>query len=311
MNKPTIDHVLVTRFNVPTPGREGYIRAQEGWLKNRIELFEQFCAPSIDAQSLQSFHWLVYFDPDSPQWFLEWLESAQAPRRFTAIFRTSVSRDELVHDLKQITGGRGNILLTTNLDNDDGLAVDFVQRLQSSVRTAQRTAHYLSCGIILRDGQTFLQHDARNAFCSVSEGWDAPVTAWADWHNRLELSMPVQVHTGAPAWLQVIHGRNVSNSVHGRLCNPSDYADLFPAALAGLPAPSTSLLAVERFALAPARAGRAAVRRAIKSLLLGTMGARGLDAAKNRFATFAARTGNVVSPSKNPRWSQQRIESEE
>ncbi len=42
-----VDHVLLTRFNLPTPGVEGLIRAREGWLQDRIELFELYCAPSV------------------------------------------------------------------------------------------------------------------------------------------------------------------------------------------------------------------------------------------------------------------------
>ena len=263
-----IDHAFITRFNVPTPGLEGLIRAQDGWLKDRVQLFERFCLPSMEGQTLQSFHWLVYFDPDSPQWFLDWLEDGKSSRRFTAIFRSSVSRDELVSDLRQATGGRGDLLLTTNLDNDDGLAVDFVSRLQHAATAPERTALYLTRGLILRDSRTYLRSDPLNAFCSVAEPWNSPVTAWADWHNRLGLAMAVQSIPGPPAWLQVVHGRNVSNTVHGRLCNPSGFAGLFPYALDGMPNPGRQQLLLDNLVHGPMRSLRAGLRSGLKGLAL-------------------------------------------
>ena len=47
---PTLDHVILTRFNLPTGGVEGIMRAREGWLRERIDLFERYCAPSVAAQ---------------------------------------------------------------------------------------------------------------------------------------------------------------------------------------------------------------------------------------------------------------------
>ncbi|WP_299134485.1 glycosyltransferase [uncultured Amaricoccus sp.] len=55
-------HVIQTRFNMPSPGRESQIRARPGWLAGRFELFERYCLPSIAAQSLKDFHWVIYFD---------------------------------------------------------------------------------------------------------------------------------------------------------------------------------------------------------------------------------------------------------
>ena len=62
------DHVLLTRFNLPSAGFESIVRAQDGWLKDRIELFERYSIPSVQAQTSQAFHWIIYFDPESPEW---------------------------------------------------------------------------------------------------------------------------------------------------------------------------------------------------------------------------------------------------
>lgn len=311
MRGPSIDHVLMTRFNVPTPGREGLIRAQDGWLKSRIELFEKYCNPSIQSQTLQNFHWLIYFDPDSPPWLKKWLVAQADHRRFYPVFRTAISRDELISDLKDLTGAHGNILVTTNLDNDDGLACDFVERLQNSISSDHRAAIYFTTGIILKGTNSYLRSDPRNAFCSVAESWKEPVTAWADWHNRLSRTMPVTELAGAPAWLQVIHERNVSNTVHGQLCNPSQFSALFPFGFAELSDPSRIRLLTENNLLRPIRGIRACLRSSLKWAILTTLGKGRFDAIKNYSALYANRARALLARAKNPKWSQAKMESED
>jgi hypothetical protein len=171
VTQPTIDHVLLTRFNVPSAGREKVIRAQDGWLRKRVQLFERFCMPSVQRQTVKDTHWLIYFDPESPQWLQDWIEST-APAVFTPVFRSSVNRDELISDVRRVSGATSDVLLTTNLDNDDALAVDFVERLRGCVRDSTRTGIYFQNGVILHWPELYRRVDRFNAFCSVAESWE-------------------------------------------------------------------------------------------------------------------------------------------
>jgi hypothetical protein len=289
------DHVLLTRFNVPTPGRESLIRAQDGWLRDRIGLFERYCLPSVRAQTNQHFEWIVYFDPESPRWFMDWLKGLGRDRPFHAIFRTAISREQMLSDVRTVTGRRSGMLLTTNLDNDDGLAVDFVERLQAAVTGGRREALYLTQGLILRETETYLRTDRVNAFCSVAEPWDDPVMAWADWHNRLGRSMPVVQVGGGPGWLQVVHDRNVSNTVHGRLVQPAEHLGRFPDILHGLPPVRPSRLLADAGVRRPWRVARKSVRTGAKSVVLSVLGPRGYDRVKDGLAAalHRARVGGT------------------
>ena len=71
-------HVIMTRFNMPTPGRESHIRSRPGWLAGRFELFERYCLPSIAAQTTRDFHWVVYFDVETPPEFRARIEACRA-----------------------------------------------------------------------------------------------------------------------------------------------------------------------------------------------------------------------------------------
>lgn len=263
-----VDHVLLTRFNLPSIGVEEVIRAREGWLRQRVELFDRYCLPSVVNQQGERPQWLVYLDPQSPQWLLERVRAHQEAGILTPVLRESVPREALLADLRRVVPRPGDALVTTNLDNDDGLAPDFSQRLRAAGAEHTRCAVYLVNGLIATGHDLYLRTDRDNAFCSVRESWDDPVTAWSAYHNELGRSMPVVRIAGSPGWLQVVHERNVSNRVRGRLVRPDAHHGF-----AGLDAaePSLADLALDRLVHVPVRVvrdlGRSGLRRAALRLL--------------------------------------------
>ena len=276
-----LDHIVVTRFNLPSKGHESLVRARENWLKNRVALFERYCLPSVVAQTSQHFSWIIYFDPQSPPWLLEWIREHEQKGYYRPHFREEVSRTDLCRDIEEVVGPeRGTELLTTNLDNDDSLAVDFLARVQSAARVDDRTAIYIGDGLIRRDNSLYRHLDRFNAFCSVRESWETPVTCWADWHNLLPEQMPAVVLRGDPGWLQVVHGANVSNRVRGRRTNPARHREAFPGLLADLPEPPVQQIAADVLISVPGRAIRDGGRSTTKAMISKVAGRRGLDRAK-------------------------------
>lgn len=276
----TVDHVLLTRFNLPSAGVERSIREQEGWLTNRWGLFERYCVPSVQAQTNQNFTWIIYFDPQSPAWLIDRVQDYAITGLFRPIYRASVSRAELLGDIRGVTEVHSHFLATTNLDNDDAIAIDFVDRIQRVPRQPERTAVFLANGLVKSPSGVYWRVDRDNAFCTVVEPWDAPTTCWSDWHMLLRRSMPVIEERGAPGWLQVVHGENVSNHVRGRLTSPQPWIELFPGALGDVTAPGFGAIASDRLVRGPARATRELLRGSAKRIALGVLGKDGLDRVK-------------------------------
>lgn len=276
----TVPHVFLTRFNLPSEGVESFIRAQDGWLIERFQLFERYSVPSVRAQVGADVHWLVYLAVDSPDWLVERLGRLENDGLLTVLRRDRVGRADLAEDVRVATGRIAGPVITSNLDNDDGLASDFVQRLRATDGPTGRFAIYMANGIILAGSAAYLRYDRHNAFCAVREDLADPGTCWLDWHNRLSHHMPVVVVEGEPAWLQVIHGANVSNRVKGALVDPAPYRSLFGDRLESALRPTTHELIVDRYVDRPVRAVRDSTRSRTRELLVKSLGKERFDSVK-------------------------------
>lgn len=288
MTEPA-DHVLLTRFNLPSAGAESIVRATDGWLRLRMDLFERYCLPSVGQQSVQSFKWIIYFDPLSPDWLVQRIIQLQNSAPFTPIYRTSVSHAQLMADLRGVTGATHTDLITTNLDNDDGLARDFMERLQNAIVGPDRVALYFVRGLIRCGSRLYLQTDRTNAFVSVREHWDTARTCWADWHNLLPKSMNTCELSGGAAWLQMVHGTNVSNRIRGQRVAPLPYLETFGQLLEGVEDPRNMDLIRDLTVDRPLRFARESGRAVLKETTLRVVGREGLDQLKESWATRLAK----------------------
>jgi len=284
-----VDLVLLTRFNLPSEGPESLIRAEEGWLADRWGLFERYTVPSVRAQTDHDVHWIIYLDPQSPAWLIEHMTLLADEGLVTPIYRERVLPPELAADIAATVGeAHGTLLATANLDNDDGLSPDFVARLKDAAGPG-RQAVYFEVGLIRSPTRLYLRHDPVNAFVAVTEPWDGAVTCWVDWHNLLSDHMPVRVVAGAPAWLQVVHGRNVSNRALGDLVDPAIYRDAFPGCLDDLVTPTTTTLLVEQYVVRPGRAVKEGVRAGVKAIFMRLFGKDGWTKVKHAWKRLTSR----------------------
>ena len=80
------------------------------------------------------------------------------------------------------------------------------------------------------DGQgAYLLPDDANPFASLMEAMGPGVrTIWGEKHVDIERLAPLALVGGAPAWMQLVHGSNVSNRIKGRRVRLDSYCDLFP-----------------------------------------------------------------------------------
>lgn len=253
-------HVILTRFNLATPGKERQLRNRRGWLERRFDLFERYCLPSMAAQSKQNYHWIILFDERTPQAFRDRIEANRQVCAFTPHFTDLFPADGWPRTVREYVPERRGWLLTTRLDNDDALAVDHVARLHAAVSVAppRRGAFNFTNGYILHGGRLYALAHPRNAFFSWLEPFDEEArTASSIEHMRLDQHGPVKQILGLGAWLQVLHGENVSNKVRGRRVAPTVATGRFPPGIleAIVPVSATAVMC-ENVSVTPLRALR-------------------------------------------------------
>lgn len=261
--------MILTRFNIASPGREAPIRNKPGWLERRFELFERFCLPSVAGQSSLAFDWLILFDIDTPVEFKQRVKDAQSIFPFHARFLPPVTLATIVEDLKAISPPRSERLLTTRLDNDDAIASDFVERIQKEAGSREDgTVLNFTRGLALSRGKLYSAIDTSNPFTSLVESYGNDVkTIWSAQHQDLGRKWRLVQVSGDPAWLQVVHGENVTNRIRGRRLHKSSLTDRFRLAGKMDLAPTSKIgIALENAVLVPLRAAREALFKALKPL---------------------------------------------
>lgn len=205
------NHYLLTRFAVCGPSGE---LPNDAWLRERFKLFEDYCLPSVLNQTCKSFSWGLLVAPNLPDWATERL----------LFLGFSVDNLIISHDWRSAAAAAAwvqrkavsNMLLTTRLDNDDALAVNHVQRLHSKVCSSESQAYNFTYGLQLTQKGILLTAHNSNPFLSLSEYSDGHIqTVLAQDHDDAKHHWNLKQIRGAPAWLQVIHGGNVSNRARG------------------------------------------------------------------------------------------------
>ena len=264
-----VKHLMLTRFNVASPGREQAIRLKPGWLDDRFELFRKLCLPGVASQTRQDFEWFIFFDEQTPDRYRDEIARLQTIYPFRAKFTPMFEMDKIVPELVQ-RGGDAEWLLTTRLDSDDVLAVDHVSRLRELFDTPRRQVVNFRRGAILsikgEKPQLYRVADDSNPFASLMEPMTADAgTIWAVKHVEIDRIAPVLQVEGAPAWLQVVHGGNVSNRVKGVRVPVVSLAAVFPylSTVQGLDEKPHDIV-LSNSVMGPLRQGREVARAMLK-----------------------------------------------
>lgn len=172
-----MEHFLITRFNIATSwttDKTDRPAQTPQWLEHRFRLFEEYCLPSVMAQTCTDFKWLCLFDADTPPGYIEKIEGyGRKCKNFIPCFLSETEARDFIPSLQRIIRGLlpvdAGIIVTSRLDNDDAIHKDmmrlvrnhaekvngdrimsflygyqYIVRLNLLVRVKYRNNHYLS-----------------------------------------------------------------------------------------------------------------------------------------------------------------------
>lgn len=224
------EHYILTRFNLHlwTKDKKRNETRTDEWLKQRFELFEKICLPSIMNQTNQTFKWIVLFDSETPEFYKKKIQHYQnicklfCPyfvEAYKSRYFVSVFREEIQKRIEKNT----NFLITTYLDNDDALHKNYIEEIQQmevkrptfvsyvygiqyytelniATRVPYTNNHFISLAEPLNDNQTNFK---------TVYGYGSHVDI--NKHKRTEtvyIKNPQQ-----DRWIEVIHETNMDNDV--------------------------------------------------------------------------------------------------
>lgn len=217
---PDVDHAILTRFSVRAGPYVETFPAE--WLHDRLQLLEAYCVPGLVHQTYGDFQWLVFCDESTPRWCLERLsELGEATAAFRIIL-TSAFRPA-IDDVLASFGRLPSVLVTTRLDSDDALSIDYVEsvaRYVDAFYSSEQPALILNFPygykLDVDHGTLYESFQPHSPYMTLFERCDAsrsPRTILSGNHGLMHRTYPLHQDVARIAWIQAIHGGNVSNRV--------------------------------------------------------------------------------------------------
>lgn len=244
-------HFIITPFNLrnfPKSTNHDYDNWVK-WTRYRIELFKEYCLPSLINQSSKTFKWLIYFDTDTPVEFNEFLKELSLFSFIDICYSKGIKdfTENYIQEVKKRNGKSIKWIITTRIDNDDSLHKDAIKIIQESFVERHKFLISLASGYILNINDRTLSHYyyPMSPFISLIEDTDNEIkgvyekehTKW----DSLRLSVFKEIGLeyfnkknrksrfilNKPLWIQTVHGDNVSNSFYRGVpvLNKKDLAD--------------------------------------------------------------------------------------
>lgn len=231
-------HYIITQFNLrhfPSAENNDY-ESWRQWTRNRIELFREYCLPSVINQSSKNFSWLLYFDADTPAEFNEFLTGLRSFPFIQICYCKGIGDFNVnyLREVKKRTGKSIKWIITTRIDNDDCLHKDAVKTIQHYFTGRDKYLISLASGYVLNINDRTLSHYfyPMSPFISLIESCDSEIGGvfekghtkwdslrlfvfkeiWLDWFDKK--SRKSRFVLKKPLWIQTVHGENVSNSFY-------------------------------------------------------------------------------------------------
>jgi hypothetical protein len=245
---PGFKHYLTTRFNATIYRNKAKLRlSPEEWMDHRLKLFTTFTLPSIMEQSCQDFTWLILMDKQTPDRYLQELESFRYPN-LKLVCQVSAQRPWI----QAFEPGQYDVL-TTRIDNDDAFHQDTIAAIQRTYREqcdrqSDPWVIVLPFGLIfdLASNDLWVMEYWYNNCPTLVESRLDPQTIWQWDHSNIPAEVGRCFIKDKLYWLQVVHDQNIRNAVpdnhptkilHKEIRTSLDYLSYYGVDAGRLPAP--------------------------------------------------------------------------
>ena len=237
-HKANFSHFIISRFNLRN-FNETYNSEYEEWInwtRERIELFKNYCLPSVLNQSTQNFKWLVFFDQDTPEEFHGFMQKLEQHANIEVCLSKGAA-EFYKHYMKEVKARLPDDqewVITSRMDNDDCVHEDMVKVIQENARLRHGYMLSLASGYTLDLDSLLMSHYfyPKSPFLALVESsrkelvgvyvkrhskwpqlkfqlFKEIITEWFASDKRMTRFLLKQ-----PLWVQMVHGNNVANSFY-------------------------------------------------------------------------------------------------
>lgn len=212
-------HVLLTKFNVELPyARKAGQGLDPSWLVPRIRIFRDWALPSVRAQTMPPFAWLIFVDTRTDPDLLMLI--AQLCEGVASVVPVSgpMTDDQVRLAVHRVVPDQPARLLTTRLDNDDALSSRYIERMAAATHGWTGFVNPINGYACTSDGYVLRRWDPSSPFLSLAEEREPgrpPRTVLSSAHDRADTVGRVKQLGGPPMWIQFIHGDNIANRARG------------------------------------------------------------------------------------------------
>lgn len=220
------------RYNTATgfnPGQwdgQGRANLDPVWLVERLALFDTYCAPSLESQTLKDFCVLIAFDAHTHENYIRTVcDCVKGVETKPVLIDAGANYNDRFNAFVQDDTDAEFVALT-RLDSDDALAPDFMERVDHYARREIEKGLEEPLYIAFPHGQNFdtatrryTRHEyAASAFGTLVER-RAPAMkgVYSEGHTKIATRYNTVVAASKSAqWCIVIHDNNAANVLRGK-----------------------------------------------------------------------------------------------
>lgn len=217
---------IITRFNLKLFSKDKKNRTTltDQWLKERFDLFETYCYPSVKGQITQNFYWLCLFSEDTDDKYKQRINALhESYSSFIPLFLTDEETQNyfayINHVISSLKDGSEK-LITIRLDNDDSININYtkeVERLYEE-QIDKEVCYSFKYGIQYYTKKNLavrIPYSTNHFICLINKAYDSKkITNILEFNHAYPEKFPFKfccMDNVIPMWVEVIHGRNVDN----------------------------------------------------------------------------------------------------
>ena len=211
-------HAILTQFAIRWP--EGHRRRRweqrASWLQYRMELFQRYTVPSVQAQTFKDFDWWLIIDPTFPGLTSRYIDQLRSYGKILVADRPT-ERNTVEEGRLLSEHYKDEWVCSTRLDSDDILRNDFMERVNAEASEEEAFITFRH-GYMLKDGKIAPRQFTRNPFVSYVEYANPFRSVYATGHMQVHRQKaPLKIIEDPPGWIQVDHSDNIKNLVSEKL----------------------------------------------------------------------------------------------